>query len=215
MKKIKFLILSIAITTIIACNSNNQNASNKENSENLTTEKQKVLNTFFSNFAEAYLENFKQADGISNDELIRFGIMYNYINNRKRFTQLDEYNVKIKKEFVEETAKYYFDKPVASHKSIEGVGYNEGFYSIPLADGESLTFAQVEKISDLGNSNFSAIVNVYSAGSGWTGDVHANPSAWAKDGDSAPTFMFKVNAIYKQINEKHFVLLEYIKEDIK
>ena len=213
MKKIIFIFLGLITTVLISCNSN-QNAS-KENTvqeeKKLSASEQKKLNIYFSNFAEAMLESFNEREEIKNDELIRFGIMFNYINNRKKFENIDEYNVKIKKETIEETAQRFFEKSIKNHKSVEGVGYNNGYYSLPLADGEAYTFAQVDNFTELEDSKYAATLSVYTAGSGWTGDAHANPSTW--NNEDKPTIAYKVNAkvIKKDAN---YILIEYIKEAI-
>ncbi len=177
----------------------------------LNVTEQKALNIFFSNFAEANIESFTQSNGIDDAALINFAILHNYINCHSKFEQEGDYDVKIKKSYLEETAKKYFGKAIVNHKSVEGAKYSNGYYIIPQSDGEAYTFAQVEKFYDIGNSKFTADVNVYTAYSGWVGDPHAKPSTWGK-GDDTPSLSFKVKAIVSKNTNGKYVLLEYIKQ---
>lgn len=220
-------ILTIACLALIlsACNSANNTATKGANdsTESTTTtpakavdvtlnmSQQKELDTFFSNFAEMSLESFTQKAGISNEELIRFSVMHNYINRAHCFVKVDDYNVKIKKEHLEESAKKYFGKSIQSHKSIEGVAYSNGYYTMPRADGEAFSFAQIDKLSDIGDHRFEALVNVYTAGSGWTGNTHDNPANYAKDPEGGPQLSYKVKALILKDSNGKYQLLEYLK----
>jgi len=222
MKK-TFMFVCI-VTLLTACNSadNNKPEGSKDSSAasqptnkavavNLSKSQQKEFDTFFSNFAEANLESFTQKNGISNEELIRFGIMHNYINRKHNFVRVDDNNVKIKKEYIEESAKKYFGKSIQNHKTIEGVAYSNGYYSMPQADGEAFSFAQINKLSDIGGNKFEAEVNVYTAGSGWTGNTHDNPANYAKDAADGPQLSVKVKALVLKDASGKYQLLEYVR----
>lgn len=218
MKKI-FLAVSVVVL-FAACSSNtNKEGSVSENSDktpsnskivNLTVDEKKSLNVFFSNFSEMNLNSFTQANGITNDELIRFGVMYNYKNNFKRFVKVGENDAKIKKEFVDESAMAYFGKKVTTHKSISEISYSAGFYTIALADGESYTFSQINQLEDLGDQKYSAEVTEFNASSGWTGDSHANPSTYEKDPEG-PRVASKIKAVIAKDAKGKYTLLEYVK----
>ena len=69
----------------------------------LSTEEQKKINIFFSNFSEAGLEPFK-SDQITDEMLINFGVIHSYINNRKSFEKADNSKLKLKDEIVNTAA---------------------------------------------------------------------------------------------------------------
>ncbi len=219
MKKIFFAIF--AAIFIVSCNSkDNKQTSESSDSDkkvdenrvvNLNIEDKKTLNTFFSNFSETDLKSFTLDKGPSNEELIRFGVMHNYINKFSKFEKLDEYNVKIKKELVDETSKKYFGKTILNHKAIDGIKFSKGFYSIPLADGEAYTFSQIDQLFDIGEQKYRAEVTVYTASSGWTGDSHADPATYGKELDG-PKVAYKVKAVILKNEIGKYTLLEYVRE---
>ncbi len=226
MKKILLFCTAVCILAACSSTSDNKTSENKEDSTvieqnpatgndvKLSTTDKRALDTFFSNFAEVGLGSFTQSDGIKNEEMINFGILHNYINKRKVFVNVDENTVKIKKEYIEESVNKYFGKKSIKHKSIEGVAYSNGYYTMPLADGETFRFAQIAKLVDLGSQKFEAQVNVFSASSGWTGDTHANPSAYATtDIGDAPSVDSKVKAILLKDEKGKYTLLEYVKHN--
>ncbi len=181
----------------------------------LSPDEQKKLNTFFSNFSEAYLEPFSSGN-ITDDELIKFGILHNYHNNFKLFEKAGENELKIKDAFVTKSIEKYFDKTFSAHKSTKDYKYKKGYYFIPNADGEAYTFSQVTSVSDLGSNRYVASVNVYTAISGWTGNQHDNPKNWGADGEEKPELYSKFKAIFSKANgtngESIYKLINYIKQ---
>jgi len=181
----------------------------------LTSEEQKKLNTFFSNFSEVNLKPFKRGE-ISNDELINFGVYHNYKNNPKYFEKSGEGNVRLKEGYVVNSVQKYFGLTLGEQKSTPDIKYKSGYYYIPEADGEAFTFSQVEKVIDIGYDQFIAYVNVYTASSGWTGNVHSNPNEWNADGEGKPELSGKYKASYsKGVNpngETAYTLVDYIKQ---
>ena len=228
MKKILLFCTAVCILAACSSTSDNKTSENKKDSTvieqtptsgkevKLNVTEKKALDTFFSNFAEADLGSFTQTDGIKNEEMINFGILHNYINKRKVFVNVDENTIKIKKEYIEESVNKFFGKKSIKHKSIEGVAYSNGYYTMPLADGETFRFAQIAKLVDLGSQKFEAEVNLFSASSGWTGDTHADPSTYAKmDMGDAPSVDSKVKAILLKDEKGKYTLLEYTKQNIE
>lgn len=179
----------------------------------LTSEEKKKLDTFFSNFSEAYLEPFK-SESITDDALIDFGVMHCYINNRKSFETVDAANLKVKSELVSSAVQKYFKKNINENKSTKQYKYKNGYYYVPAADGEAFTFSQIESLNELGNNLYTAFVNVYSASSGWTGNVHGTPGEWKK-GEDAPELTGKYKAtIQKDANSNgnnSYILIDYAK----
>ena len=209
MKKVTLLLTCAIIAIQFSCNTGSKSNAQTPKAVVLTSTERKALNIFFSNFAEANVKSFTQSNGINDAEMINFGILHNYINSHSKFEPAGEYDVKIKKSFLDETAKKYFGKTIANHKSIEGVAYSNGYYTIPQSDGEAYTFAQIGDLMDIGNSKFTADVNVYTAGSGWTGDAHAKPSTWGK-GEDAPILSYKVKTIVTKNTNGKYILNEYV-----
>ncbi|HPJ42296.1 MAG TPA: hypothetical protein PLY21_08230 [Spirochaetota bacterium] len=183
----------------------------------LTPSEKKQLNTFFSNFSEVFVEPFVK-DKISDIKLIEFSIYHNYKNNEKRFVKGGkEYQVKIKASYIEESVMKYFGKKIAKHQSVEdrGIEYRDGWYYTTDATGEEYDFSQVVSLTDNGGNMFTAVVNVYSAGSGWVGDVHASEKEWRKaDPDDVPQATGKMKATLQKVTEKgksRYILIDYIK----
>lgn len=176
---------------------------------------QKKLNIYFSNFSEAYLEPFTNGN-ISDDEMIKFGILHNHKNNFKLFEKAGENKLKIKDALVSKSIEKYFGKIFTTHKSIQDYKYKDGYYFIPDADGEAYTFSQVEKLSDIGNDKYIAYINIYTASSGWTGDNNANPEKWKKDANEMPELTSKFKATFSKTNsqngEEVYKLIDYIRQ---
>jgi len=180
----------------------------------LSAAEMKKLNVFFSNFSEAYLAPFT-AGNISDEELIKFGVLHNFINNRKQFQKSGEY-VMVTFDAVSKSIEKYFGKTFKNHKPTDDFKYKGGYYFIQDADGEAFTFSQVGSVSDIGGDKYVAMVNVYSASSGWTGDVNGSPKTWVSDGDEAPELTRKFKATFSKKNgekgEEVYNLIEYVKQ---
>lgn len=181
----------------------------------LTPAEKKQLNTFFSNFSEVFLEPFAK-DKISDTELIEFSIYHNYKNNEKRFVRGGkEYQVKIKASYIDETVMKYFGKKITKHQSIDdsGIEYKDGWYYTTDATGEEYDFSQIVSLSDNGNGMYTAMVNVYSAGSGWVGDTHADEKAWKNASpDDVPRVTQVMKATLQKVTENgksRYILIDY------
>jgi hypothetical protein len=181
----------------------------------LTDEEQKKLNIFFSNFSEVSLNPFT-AGNITDDELIKFGVWHNQKNNRKLFEKAGQDEIKLKEDAVSKSIQKYFGKNFTAHKATPDFKYKSGYYFTPDGDGEAFTFSQVEKVSDIGGDRYIAYVNVYTASSGWTGDVHANPKSWNANSDDKPELTEKFKATFSKTNgangESIYTLIDYIKQ---
>jgi len=187
------------------------------NEVKLSPAEKKQLNTFFSNFSEVFVEPFEK-DKISDIKLIEFSIYHNYKNNEKRFVKGGkEYQVKIKASYIDETVTKFFGKKIFKHQSIDGSGidYKDGWYYTTDATGEEYDFSQIVSLVDNGGNMFTAIVNVFSAGSGWVGDVHATEKEWRNaDTDDVPQVTGKMKATLQKVTEKgkiRYILIDYVK----
>jgi len=181
----------------------------------LTPAEQKKLNIFFSNFSEVYLEPFARGS-ITDDELIKFGVLHNHINNLKLFQKAGNGNLKLKEEAVSKTIGKYFGITFTGHKATTDIKYNGGYYFIPESDGEAYTFSQAEKVTDIGGDRYTAYINVYTASSGWTGNANANPKSWGTDSNEKPELTGKFKATFSKTNgpngESVYNLIDYIKQ---
>jgi hypothetical protein len=183
----------------------------------ITPAEKKQLNTFFSNFSEVFLEPFAK-DGISDTKLIEFSVIHNYRNNEKLFVKGGkEYQVKIKAGYVDDTVNKYFGKRIKKHQSVDdsGIEYRDGWYYTTDASGEEFDFSQIASLSDNGNNMYTANVNVYSASSGWTGNVHGTEKEWKKASpDDVPQISGVMKATLQKVTEKgksRYILVDYVK----
>lgn len=164
---------------------------------------QKKMNTFFSNFSEAYVESFK-ADALTDDVMKNFALRHLYINKFKALTKSkDGTSVLAAVEQVDTAAMKFFGKKLQKHAEMT--------YAIPLADGEMFTFSQLDTLEDLGNDSFKAEGTIYTTGSGGTPDVHGNPEAWKKAGEEVDA-SGKFSALIKAEGER-YILVEYTLTD--
>jgi len=180
----------------------------------LSSAEHKKLNIFFSNFSEAYIEPFTEGN-IPDEELIKFGVLHNFKNNFKLFENMGD-ELKIKAGAISKSIEKYFGKTFSAHKSTKDYRYKGGYYFIPNADGEAYTFSQVASISDAGGDKYTALINVYTASSGWTGDEHANPKTWGEDGEEKPELTGKFKATFSKTSDKNgetvYKLIDYLKQ---
>jgi hypothetical protein len=234
MKKIYFpvaVVLTLLMFAAFACKSNKQetketqkpsnetqttskeSASQKESAGTvvkLSADEQKKLNVFFSNFSEVGMEPFAKGK-LTDEALINFGVLHLYKNNKSLFEKTDGVNSKIKDDKISESVQKYFGINISAHKSTGQFKYKNGYYFIPLADGEAYTFSQVDSLTDIGGDFYTANVKVYTAGSGWTGDANGSKKDWEKDGSEMPVLTGKYKAIFEKKNTGN-VLVEYLKQ---
>jgi hypothetical protein len=175
----------------------------------------KAMNTFFSNFSEAFVKPFTKT-GLADSDLIQFGVSHNYINKKKLFAKTGKENlVKIKAAHIDEAVSKYFGVTVKNHKSVEGIVYKDGWYFMTEASGEAFIFSQTLNLYDIGNNMFTSSVNVYTASSGWTGNVHGSQKEWKKGADNdAPELSAVMKATLRKVTENgksRYILIEYAK----
>jgi len=224
----QLFILTAICCSFYACNLNSEKGTNKDSTLNqdvvveesskeikLNSEQLKKLNTFFSNFSEIFQESFAKNE-LSDNIMINFAVHHNYINYYKRFESVSNgEKAKIKENYINEIAKKFFGKEIQKQQSVTEIEYKNGFYFLAQASGEAFAFSQVEKLEDAGNGNITAYINVYTASSGWTGDVQANPKTWKSNEDGNPEFSYKVKATISLVSNKesdgNYNLVDYFK----
>lgn len=208
-----FMILTILISSIPADAS--RLAEDKGKEVKLDAGQKKKLNTFFSNFAETYLEFFAEGK-IKNEELIRFGILHNSINKPANIKKVDNYYGVLAEKDVETAAKKYFGEIKITNKSIQDYEYSKGNYKIPYADGEAYNFSQIEKLIDISDNYYIAYLNNYIASPGFTGDPHAAIDK-LKKGEDTPELKDKIKAVIKKVEDggqSRYILIEYLKNQL-
>jgi len=173
---------------------------------NLSKDERKKLNTFFSNFSEVSMEPFDE-NTITDAEVIDFAVFHNHINYYKRFENAGDNRIKIKKDYIDETSEKYLGLKVSSHQSTSLVDYANGFYTIDDASGETYYFSQIEDLYLVEDNYYFAIIDVYMASSGWTGDYQADPQTWK--GDDVPEYYNKMTA-YITKKDNRYIINEYM-----
>ncbi|MCR5347233.1 MAG: hypothetical protein K6E38_05590 [Fretibacterium sp.] len=162
---VKVLLACLMVGLLIAAASAAQPAKGSKASKPSQAQQLRQMSTFLSNFTEVGLFDFdlgKGADGDtlhlggnpSHPELIRFGIMHNYINNYKsRIKPCPTKGCKhgslvIDAKFVAESVKKYFGIRL-KHVSVKDPGqpfYFDGrLYHFEGADGEAVYYAEVKQ----------------------------------------------------------------------
>lgn len=137
----------------------------KETSINLKL--QRELNIFMSNFAEVPFDISFNEGKISDKNLILFGIWHNYRNsyngislhgvNRIEFEMPYD---KLKKEYVDEAVKKYFNINRINHQTITvdkfiSYEYKNGYYYIEHGDGDNpIDYSVVYKVENIGNEKY-------------------------------------------------------------
>lgn len=132
------------------------------------------LDTFFSNFSEASLTEFGE-EGAALDQLINFGIRHT-IHNTKELESLDANHWGVPILTVRMAVQKYFgqDIPETEMRSTDQFELNSaGYYQVVKAGGEGFTFSQIHGFQPMPDGSYQALVSVYKAPSGFTGDTHA------------------------------------------
>jgi hypothetical protein len=173
----------------------------------------KKLNTFFSNFSEVFLRPFEKGQ-ISNKELVSFGVLHNKRNNYKLFQPYNSSYLKLDKKYVEASVEKYFGIKSIIHETVEDATYKDGYYIMPDSSGETYLFSQVTKFIDIGNGYYIAYLNIYYAGSGFTGDPHGNLKSWEKE-DDVPNLGKKMKATVQKVTlngKSRYILIDYLED---
>ena len=168
-----------------------------------TSPERKKLNTFFSNFSEAYVESFTQ-ETLTEKNLLDFALIHSYINNPKSLIRFpDNLNVGVPAKLVDRATERYFGRTISRHE--------QDVYKMPLASGEAYTFSQINRVVPLGANRFQAEGFIYQTGSGGTPDPHGTPAEWVKAGEDVDQ-VGRFSAVIKKVGSggnMRYILLEY------
>ena len=138
------------------------------------------LDTFFSNFAEARVGSFVVNNEIPMDTFVNFGVQHNLINRKYDLVNVNEGYWGVKKEAVDNAVYKYFGRRINAVSSRQ-YKLTNNLYLVPKASGEGLVFAQVAEWHENGTDIFTGVANIYSASSGFTGNVHGTAEQWRKE----------------------------------
>ncbi|MDO5296951.1 MAG: hypothetical protein Q4F00_10045 [bacterium] len=172
------------------------------------------LDTFFSNFAEAHVESFVVNNELPLETFVNFGIQHNLINRHYDLVNVDVNNCGVKKEAVEAAVYKYFGHRINAVSTKQYKLKNNVFIA-PKAGGEAIRFAQVSEWKSAGNGAWYGTVNIYSASSGFTGNVHGNAAEWKKDDpQDVPVIVerYSFTVTRSPADANRYVLREWLKQ---
>ena len=138
------------------------------------------LDTFFSNFAEARIDSFVVNNELPLDTFVDFGVRHNLINRQYDLVNVNEGYWGVKKEAVEAAVYKYFGRRIDAVSSRQ-YKLTNNLYIVPKAGGETFTFAQVAEWNNMGNGVWTGVANIYTASSGFTGNVHGTAEQWRQE----------------------------------
>jgi hypothetical protein len=212
-----FLVLSVSCNTSNSSEgqTNSQDSLSSGKAIQLTNQEKAELNSYFTCFSEIHTAFFKK-DNIPDSVLIRFGVYYNYRNHFDKFKQLEAgAKASIGEKQVADTAVRFFGAKIIKHQAIEDIEYKNNSYIIFNSDGEAYRFSQIRELTDTGQGIYDALIEIFSASSGFTGDINSSPEKWKSSGneEEVPTSEGKIKAKIKKIEEQgktRYILLEYL-----
>ena len=162
-----FLLLTLWL--LFPCDSVQAGAEQEVPLDNARKER---LNTFFSNFSEVCLEPFN-ADSSSETDLIRFGVLHIWFNNRQLIHQISG-TESLPAAAVTEAVDKYFGRRITTHQAV-----NSGNYQFQYQDGNycrspsffpdflgqrfaiSIYFTQITQLLVQGDNHYTALGDIY------------------------------------------------------
>lgn len=129
----------------------------------------KRLSTFLSNFTELGFWDIDSPAEMAREDLVRFGIWHNYMNNHKSRIvpkKSDHGDVSIDGQWVAESVKKYFDLDLQHGSVLESdppYYYDGKFYHFWAADGEAVYHARVGEVYQLADGNLRMTGELYNA----------------------------------------------------
>jgi hypothetical protein len=178
----------------------------------MATDQRNSLDTFLSNFAEAHLKPFK-AGALSDESLIGFGYDHIVHNQRRKLKSHPDATEWASIVDVDATATKYFGVKVKKHHAIPELAFNGKEYGRSGAAGDGVPFAQVVSLTDLGNGDYKASLNIYERTSDSDPvNPHADPATMAKSGTPVE-LKVEMIAIMRSLgsgSQKHFILREFM-----
>ena len=138
------------------------------------------LDVFFSNFAEAHVGSFVVNNEIPMETFVKFGVQHNLINRHYDLVNVNDGYSGVKKEAVEAAVYKYFGRRINA-VSTNQYKLTNNLYIVPKAGGEAVRFAQVADWNENGDGVGTGIANIYTASSGFAGNIHGTPEQWQKE----------------------------------
>ena len=138
------------------------------------------LDTFFSNFAEAHVDSFVVNNEIPMETFVNFGVQHNLINRHYDLVNINDGYSGVKKEAVEAAVYKYFGRRINA-VSTDRYKLTNNLYIVPKAGGEAVRFAQVADWNENGDGVWVGIANIYTASSGFAGNIHGTLEQWQKE----------------------------------
>ena len=138
------------------------------------------LDIFFSNFAEAHVGSFVVNNEIPVDTFVNFGVEHNLINRHYDLVNVNGGYSGVKKEAVEAAVYKYFGRRINA-VSTDRYKLTNNLYIVPKAGGEAVRFAQVVDWNENGDGVGTGIANIYTASSGFAGNIHGTAEQWRKE----------------------------------
>ena len=173
----KKLVSCIVATVLLLLFALPAGAASRAELSDATREK---LDTFFSNFAEARVGSFVRNNEIPMDTFVDFGVRHNIINRKYDLVNVNAGYWGVKKEAVEAAVYKYFGRRINAVSSRQHKLTNN-LYLVPKASGEGMVFAQIAEWNENGTDIFTGVANIYSASSGFTGNVHGTVEQWRRE----------------------------------
>ena len=174
MKKILTLIMASLLIVLFALPTG---AANRAELDAVQRDK---LDIFFSNFAEAHVGSFVVNNELPMDTFVNFGVMHNLLNRHYDLVNVNEGYWGVKKGAVEDAVYKYFGHRINAVSSKQ-FNLTNNLYIVPKAGGEAVRFAQVADWNDRGNGVWVGLANIYTASSGFAGDIHGTAEQWRKE----------------------------------
>ena len=138
------------------------------------------LDVFFSNFAEAHVGSFVVNNEIPMETFVNFGVQHNLINRHYDLVNVNDGYSGVKKEAVEAAVYRYFGRQINA-VSTNRYKLTNNLYIVPKAGGEAIRFAQVADWNENGDGVWVGIANIYTASSGFAGNIHGTAEQWQKE----------------------------------
>ncbi len=170
------------------------------------------LDVFFSNFAEAHVGSFVVNNEIPIDTFVDFGVKHNLINRKHDLVNVNEGYWGVKKEAVEAAVYKYFGRNIRAASSRQYTLTNN-LYIVPKAGGEAFTFAQVTDWNESGNGVWTGLANIYTASSGFTGNVHGTAEQWNREApEDVPvlTGLYMFTVTRSPADAERYVLVDWL-----
>ncbi|MBU5484004.1 hypothetical protein KQI86_06650 [Clostridium sp. MSJ-11] len=167
-----------------------------KNSIELSENKRKELNNYFTLFVKYKLEDFKE-NSLTDENAINFAVAYNFDNNFEKFSVYQEKCCAyIEQKYIEDTINEFFAKKVEKHLTTPKYEFIDNKYIAPLASGGSYNFAKVKEMVEE-DGKVTAYLDIYHADGSFIGDINDTEEEWAKGEGEVPELIGKKKALMK------------------